>query len=230
MSLVAAAATMIEETDPGHAMASDAAMLTAAEAGHPGIRLYRWGAVCVTLGRFQDPASALISTTSVAWAHRPTGGAAVLHGCDVTLTAAVPLRVLTGAADWPGVRVVYRSLAHIAIDFLAANGVRARLAGDDADVQSGSRQHDCFASTSRNDIIDYQGKKVCGCALRITKLAALLQTSIPVSASEIEPASVIVGATRHGVTWICLTDTRIEALPSWRRLNQGPSSEEPRLA
>ena len=121
---------MTEETDPGHAMANDTAMLAAAEAGSPGIRLYPWYASCVTLGRFQEPNDALVSQDKWPWAHRPTGGAAVLHGHDVTLTVTVPLSAIPRQNARPNVRAVYRALAQVAIEFLAKNGVSARLAED----------------------------------------------------------------------------------------------------
>lgn len=179
------------ESDPAVAMARDAALLALAELGTPNIRLYRWDAVCVTLGRNQDPEATLVAPNQTAWAPRPTGGAAVLHGHDVTLAVAVPLPAISAAK--PGVRLVYRHLAGVVIEFLATIGVRSGLAEDRGFAAGGPRFADCFASVTRNDIVGDEGRKVCGCALRITRRAALIQTSIPIARSVVDPSSVIVG-------------------------------------
>jgi lipoate-protein ligase A len=47
-------------------------------------------------------------------------------------------------------------------------------------ANSGSKTADCFAHTSDNDVVDpVTGMKVCGCALRLTEYAVLVQASIP---------------------------------------------------
>ncbi len=176
---------MTEETDPGLAMARDAEMLAAAEAGKSSIRLYRWTAVCVTLGRFQRPEDALVDPSTTPWAHRPTGGAAVLHGHDVTLTVALPYRKRSRS-----IRDLYRHAAAMPIALLRTWGLDARLADDAAATRSGAY---CFGSKSACDIVDASGRKVCGCALRVTRAGALLQTSIPVGQPSVSPSMVILG-------------------------------------
>ncbi|MHB8635125.1 MAG: lipoyl protein ligase domain-containing protein [Fimbriimonadaceae bacterium] len=208
---------MTEASDPAAAMAADAAMLADAERGQVAIRLYRWTGICVTLGRFQDPTLALLDPAMYAWAHRPTGGSAVLHGHDVTLSAAIPLN----NTATPRIRAVYMALTGVVIDFLAANGVLAAIAEPQPPGGSRIPSQACFATSAPFDLIDAEGHKVCGCALRISRRAALLQTSIPVSPPAVEPDSVIVGATRPNIPSIDLFNTEIEALPSWQRLNCG---------
>jgi lipoate-protein ligase A len=181
------------ETEPGVAMATDAAMLAEAEKGQPSIRLYAWGAVCVTLGQNQSPERALVDPTRVAWAHRPTGGSAVLHGHDATLTVAVPAAVF-GEGHRPRVRTVYRALAQVAAEFLTINGLESKLAEDAENGVSEIKSEACFSSTSRNDLVDREGRKVCGCALRITRMGALLQTSIPMHLPAVVPGNIITGA------------------------------------
>ena len=185
---------MTEECDPAHAMAVDAALLDAAEGGEPSIRLYRWSGLSVTLGRFQQPAGALIDPDGTSWAYRPTGGGAVLHGHDVTLSAAVPLELFKQGTR-PNVRAIYRSLAQIAIDFLTSAGVKAWIAEDLSPDAMRSRSESCFATVSKNDLVDAEGRKICGCALRVTRLAALIQTSIPVASPIVNPGTIINGAT-----------------------------------
>ena len=58
-----------------------------------------------------------------------------------------------------------------------------------------NRSGDCFAFASPNDVVEATtGAKLCGCALRLTYSAVLVQASIPVLMPDIDPASVIVGA------------------------------------
>jgi lipoate-protein ligase A len=50
---------------------------------------------------------------------------------------------------------------------------------------------DCFGAVSPNDVVDERtGMKVCGCALRVTRNAVLLQASIPAGPPLIDPRRV----------------------------------------
>lgn len=201
---------MTDEIDPIVAMGRDAQLLAKAEQGIPSIRLYRWASLAVTLGRNQKADQVLRAAGSTPWAHRPTGGAAVLHGHDVTLTLAVP------AFSRMSVHETYRRLAAVPMEFLRSNGVECRLGENGAamaDLQAPSAY--CFAGISRNDIVDLSGRKVCGCAFRITKGGALLQTSIPLHDPVVDPASVIVDAAPVLIPPITLVNDSVEELPSW---------------
>jgi lipoate-protein ligase A len=156
---------MTEEFDPAAAMERDVDMLRAADQGTPGLRIYRWRATCVTLGRFQHPAAA-----------------------DITLSVAAP------RDGREGVKALYRRLTREPIALLGRSGIEAFLAEDlPGAVQGSSASTYCFASASRLDIVDVRGRKICGCALRVTRRAALLQTSIPVTNPTIHPGSLLRG-------------------------------------
>src|SRR5687768_7523544 len=69
-------------------MQVDIDLFHAAERGEFSLRFYSWDGPWVTLGRFQDPARDLLDPSLVPWVVRPTGGKAVLHGHDLTVTLA----------------------------------------------------------------------------------------------------------------------------------------------
>jgi lipoate-protein ligase A len=167
-------------------MARDVELLAQAERGVVACRVYGWTEPWVTLGRAQRPEIALIDPDSIPWISRPTGGAAVLHGHDLTVGLAFPIR--------RSVRDSYRIGSRPLIDALNASGVAAVLAetigADDGDP----RRIDCFAGSSANDIVDPSTRaKVCGCALRRTREAILIQASIPVREPMIVSSTVIRG-------------------------------------
>lgn len=166
-------------------MAVDLAML---EAGVSAGRIYEWDGPWVSLGRFQEPAEALVDGWD-RWVSRPTGGSAVLHGHDVTVSLVSPA-VSRKPAE------IYREMLQPVLEALAQSDLLCRLAGDDAVL---SRSQDCFASIDRFDVIDYAGLKVCGCAMRVTRAAALLQMSIPYREPVVDPAQVIVSGLRHPI-------------------------------
>jgi hypothetical protein len=77
---------------------------------------------------------------------------------------------------------------------LRACGLPAALGEDTKFLGKGPRVADCFAHVSANDIVDERtGAKVCGCALKVTQNAALVQASIPAHKPLIDPGAVIVG-------------------------------------
>ncbi len=168
-------------------MARDLELLRAAEEGRIGARVYGWDSVWVTLGRFQKPEDALVDPANTSWIVRPTGGAAVLHGHDVTVGLAFPLR--------RSVRGSYRIAARPLIEALCAAGSPVVLSEERGEPETGAKSADCFAIAAANDLVNPStGHKICGCALRRTVSAVLLQASIPVRAPLVEPCSVIKSA------------------------------------
>ncbi len=130
---------------------------------------------------------------------RPTGGKAVLHGHDVTVGLAAPIALLGAERR---LKPVYRAVVEPIAAALRVCGVRARLAEDTRYAGSGVRSADCFAFSSANDVIDEDtGQKVCGCALKLTEKAVLLQASIPNGAPLVDPARVIRNAALIPRTW-----------------------------
>jgi lipoate-protein ligase A len=154
-------------------MARDHQLFERALWGEFSARIYQWDQTWITLGRFQKPEETLIEPLITNWTIRETGGAAVLHGHDLTVAIAIPL---CGSV---GVRAVYRQLVTPLVQALQDAGLDATL-GEDAgfaDRQTGAY---CFLGKSENDVVSVStGQKLCGCALKVTREAALLQASIP---------------------------------------------------
>lgn len=178
-------------------MRLDADLLQLAEQGYMRYRVYTWEGAWVSVGRFESVERDLVIPNQVRWVRRPTGGKAVLHGHDVTIGLAIPLETLE-LADRRSIRTVYRTVVRPVVDALRACGVDAVLAADSEFHGSGVQSGDCFAFSSPNDVVDCKtGRKLCGCALRLTESAVLLQASVPNGPPLIDPASVIVNAERQ---------------------------------
>jgi len=164
-------------------MAADIALLARAELGESTLRFYSWDGPWVSLGRFQSPEKDLIDPSLIPWVIRPTGGKAVSHGHDLTVTLACP-------HDGLGVREVYRMLIRPLVEGLRKAGQAATLGEETRFVTSGFAA-DCFRHVSANDVVDPNtGRKLVGCALKVTRTAALAQCSIPISMPLIDPARV----------------------------------------
>jgi lipoate-protein ligase A len=165
----------------------------------PGCRVYSWDGPWVTLGRYQSADRDLVDPQFRNWVMRPTGGKAVLHGHDVTVGLAAPIALLGAERR---LKPVYRAVVEPIAAALRVCGVRARLAEDTRYAGSGARSADCFAFSSANDVIDEDtGQKVCGCALKLTEKAVLLQASIPNGPPLVDPARVIRNAALISRTW-----------------------------
>jgi lipoate-protein ligase A len=175
-------------------MSRDSVLLANADQGSSGCRVYFWDGLWVSLGRFQTPERGLVDPNSTPWVKRPTGGKAVLHGWDLTVALAVPLAEL----PLKGVRnlqSVYRCTVRPIVLALQACGVDALLAADSHYCGSGTHSGDCFAFASPNDVVHREtGQKLCGCALRLTKDAVLVQASIPMRSPDVDPSSIIISA------------------------------------
>jgi len=185
------------ETDPplpGYVnMARDAGLLQCAESGVTGCRVYSWDGPWVSLGRSQSAQADLLDPGLVPWVTRPTGGKAVLHGHDVTVGLAVPLAALKRSDESVqvlsrSVKMVYRRLAKPLIAALRDCGHDVALGEETLFVGTGRKTSDCFAHVSPNDIVCVRtGAKACGCALRLTARAVLLQASIPDGSPLVDP-------------------------------------------
>lgn len=152
-------------------------------------RVYQWDRDWVSLGMFQTPETALIEGCLTPWVMRPTGGKAVLHGHDLTLGMSAPLALI--GTDSRGVKTAYRWLAEPIITALNAVGIPATLAERTPFVRGAGKVADCFAHVAANDIVHpATGQKVCGCALRLTHDAVLVQASIPLGRPLVDPANV----------------------------------------
>jgi len=170
-------------------MDRDSALLRAAEQGIPGARVYRWTEPTVSLGMFQHADRDLLNPDLIPWVMRPTGGKAVLHGHDETVGLAVPLVALGVSSR--SVREVYRAVIQPLLEALQACGLRAELGERTKFSTDRARTADCFAHVSANDIVNPDtGLKVCGCALRLTDRAVLVQASIPNGRALVDPQRI----------------------------------------
>lgn len=178
-------------------MARDARLL---ECQEPVARVYEWGRPWVSLGRSQVPEMSLRLGCPVPYVMRPTGGKAVLHGHDLTVGMAVPLAILgLGERD---VKAVYRAVVPCLVSALNQVGIPAVLAEETPFVRGAGKVADCFAHVSANDVVNpATGQKVCGCALRVTNHAVLVQASIPVRPPIVDPATVYTMPSAEGSCW-----------------------------
>ena len=174
----------IDPPADGHTnMRVDLELFQAAENGDFHLRFYSWDGPWVTLGRFQNPERDLLDPELVPWVMRPTGGKAVLHGHDLTVTLACPHAGLS-------VREVYRSMIKPLVEGMRLAGQPAAL-GEETPFVGKGMTADCFRHAAANDVVDPStGRKLVGCALKVTRTAALAQCSIPLSLPLVDPASV----------------------------------------
>jgi lipoate-protein ligase A len=176
-------------------MARDESLL---ETGELGARVYTWDGVWVSLGRFQKPEKALLHATETRWVMRPTGGKAVLHGHDVTIGLAAPLALLK--LDSRSVGAAYRRIIEPIIQAMRDAGADADLAERTRFVRSAGHTADCFAHIAPNDVVNPKtGQKICGCALKLTQDAVLVQASLPASPPLVDVGSVFQSP--HVAAW-----------------------------
>lgn len=185
-------------------MARDCELLRAAEDGIFCGRIYFWDVPTVSLGRFQVASEVVLG--GLTFVSRPTGGAAVLHGHDLTFGLAAPLEFLQASPRQ--VRFIYRSLVGPIVAAFRELGIPAALGEDVEGSSAQTRSAYCFSLHSKNDVIHTEtGAKLCGCALRVTDSAALLQASIPVSSPVRHPSECIVGGVDGA--WVNVDPTKL---------------------
>lgn len=171
-------------------MRRDLALLEDAEQGYAGGRIYYWSKVWVTLGRFQLPEEVLLSP--IDFTIRPTGGAAVLHGHDLTIGLATPLDQIEATPR--EVRKIYRAMVKPIVSTFNSIGISASL-GEDLGHDDRRTSPFCFGLKSKNDVVSVKtGEKLCGVAMRITEKAVLIQASIPIGNPLVAPELTIKDA------------------------------------
>ncbi|MEJ5250460.1 MAG: hypothetical protein HPY54_11320 [Chthonomonadetes bacterium] len=171
-----------EAGDAAWNMAVDEAILEAVLAGEqpPTVRFYRWRSPSVSLGRFQKAEKALnlalCRERGVQVVGRLTGGKAVLHGHDLTLSVVAPLH-----SFMPAHRVVE---VHLRIVHALAEGFR--LLGIDTRPVSRTDRRDLHASSANcfdhalpGDLTTPDGVKLAGGAQYRRGDVVLEQISIP---------------------------------------------------
>ena len=157
----------------------------------PAVRVYRWSTPAVTVGRLQNEDDVRAAFPGLTLVRRPTGGRAVLHGDDLTVSVATREEWLPGT---PGtVASSYQVIVTGLIDALRRHGIDA-IAGDrrrlrpdsfpsrfgrGAEERGGVGSVDCFAAVASCDIADAStGAKLVGSAQRRERGAILQQMSI----------------------------------------------------
>lgn len=195
-------------------MERDRRLLADAERGVPGARVYRWDGPWVSLGVFQQAERDLLPSCGVPSVLRPTGGKAVLHGHDETIGLAIPLVMIDAGSR--SLKVAYRAVIQPIVAGMRACGVPAALAENTAFVRGVGKTADCFAHISPNDVVDERtGLKVCGCALKLTQTAVLVQASLPNGLPLVDPQRVFARpSVAHAPAWDAsnLADALEEAL------------------
>ncbi len=163
---------------PEENMAADAALLAeiARQAGPPAVRVYTWDRPSVSIGRLQSEAPVRALYPDLPLVRRPTGGRAVLHGDDLTISVAVRLESLPEASR--SVLASHHLLMGGVLRALQALGLEACFGGCALGSQNGIVN--CFELSAACDLIDsHSGKKLAGSAQRRDNAALLQQMSLP---------------------------------------------------
>ena len=173
---------------PGPAnMALDQALLDLAQ-DQAALRIYGWSPACLSLGYFQalDQVceAGFVRSSGVGLARRPTGGGAILHQHELTLSLALP-------ASHPACSLAleesYRFLTQPVADLLSSLGLKSQLRGPgSADARplshkaSAGQAANCFAGSASTDLL-CSGAKVFGSAQRRRPHALLFHGSLLLS-------------------------------------------------
>ncbi len=163
-------------------MAADTHLFEAVRDGAqlcPLVRVYTWDRAAVSYGRLQDEDRVREAFPGLPLVRRPTGGLAVRHGEDLTITVITRNEWLPLARS-QGVLASYRQIMDGLLFALDALGIRAQLGGAACARERGSV--DCFASVADCDATDARtGRKLIGSAQRRDRGAILQQMSIPLA-------------------------------------------------
>lgn len=174
-----------EETEPGnpwHNMEVDASMLAKIRSGCvscPAIRIYQWDRPAVSIGRLQPEEPVRRLYPHLPCVRRPTGGRAVKHGEDLTVTIVTRAQWLPGESG-STVLSSYRLL-------MAGFANALKQAGHDVcfgrEKPHGSRGSiHCFDLAAGCDLVDAgNGRKLVGSAQRREGDAILQQISLPLA-------------------------------------------------
>jgi len=170
---------------PGPAnMALDQSLLDLAK-DQAVLRLYGWSPACLSLGYFQeldqvcDPA--FVRAAGLGLARRPTGGGAILHQHELTLSLALPA---AHPACGLALEESYGFLTQPLVELLAGLGLESRLRGAGSSEArppshkaSAGQAANCFAGSASTDLLCGQSK-VFGSAQRRRPHALLFHGSL----------------------------------------------------
>lgn len=163
-------------------MAADAALLADIAEGHQGlpvVRVYQWDRSSVSIGRLQPEEPVQRLYPDLPCVRRPTGGRAVLHGQDLTVTVATRTDWLPNDAGRT-VLMSYRLLMAGLVTTLEEVG-HAVCFGREK-LRGGRGSINCFDLAAGCDLIDARdGRKLVGSAQRREGDALLQQMSLPLA-------------------------------------------------
>ena len=168
-----------EPGSPAHNMATDTALLAAladGNGGQPTVRIYQWDRAAVSIGRLQREDPVRQRYPGLPIIRRPTGGRAVVHGEDLTVSVVLRLEWLP-----PESRDVLSShrllIGHIAAS-LRAGGRSVRYGSQGMRGQNSIIN--CYDLAAGCDLVDGgTGTKLAGSAQRREGAALLQQMSLP---------------------------------------------------
>lgn len=165
--------------NPALNMAVDSALLDGMITGGslPVIRVYRWKHSAVTLGRMQDFHEVQRIYSKYACIRRETGGRAVVHDNDLTISVVAWQSSLKNQLNNRGILAGFRTIVSGVVNALEANGIKAVYGEESAPGRHANA--DCFASRAKCDLIDQtSGVKILGAAQLRRKNAILQQMSL----------------------------------------------------
>jgi lipoyl(octanoyl) transferase len=171
-------------------MAWDEALLE--QAGGPTLRLYRWTPPCVSLGYFQDYASATAGLpaampTGMPVVRRITGGGAIWHEHEVTYALVGRL----GHQGLPGrTAELYPRLHGAVLAQLARCAPQLREQAATVGDRRYAAEPRCFASPAAADLVHAAGGKVLGSAARARGERVLLHGSLKLASNPWDGAAV----------------------------------------
>jgi lipoate-protein ligase A len=172
------------KTEPGgpeQNMAADAALLAALadnSTSVPTVRVYTWNQNAVSIGRLQNEAAVRAIHPNLPIVRRPTGGRAVLHGEDLTISIALRLEWLP--QECRSVLAAHHLLMEPVKAALEAAGRELCYGG--CAINSQKNIVNCFDLAASCDLIDsHTGRKLVGSAQRREGNALLQQISLNLS-------------------------------------------------
>jgi lipoyl(octanoyl) transferase len=168
--------------DGPHNMAADEVMLHSIAADHiASLRFYGWTPATLSLGYFQPAAARLMNPllAGLPWVRRPTGGATLVHDCEVTYALALP-----PGEPWQAGEPWMPRMHRIIAEALTSLGVQQRLALVERPTRSAEVL--CFQQHTPGDLV-CGSAKIVGSAQRKQRRVLLQHGGILLARSRHTP-------------------------------------------
>ena len=171
----------------------------------PSIRSYVWERPAITVGKGQNCEKTILTDLcqrdGIEIVRRMTGGRGILHGDDLTISMIASNRDID-LDDEAGISEIYHVVSKVFVECFKTLGVEA-IAGNEAPIRNADPRGDCFAASTKSDIVDSATKsKILGAALYKRGSRFLLQASVPLRSKEEgwEKRSYFIGETKIAAT------------------------------